>query len=43
MRLLGNLSFAQIGEVLGISEVSARVAFYRAQQKLAACIKKELE
>jgi len=34
LRLLGNLSFRQIGEVLGKSEEWARVTFYRAKLKL---------
>lgn len=38
LRLLGGLSFAQIGEVLSITENRARVTFYRGKEKL----KKEL-
>ena len=43
MRLLGDLPYAQIGEILGISEVSARVSFHRARQKIATIIRKELQ
>ena len=35
MRLSGELSFAEIGEVLGKSENWARTTFYRAKQKMA--------
>ena len=34
LRLTGELAFAQIGAILGKSEVWARVTFYRAKQKL---------
>lgn len=34
MRLTGEFSFAEIGEILGKSENWARVTFYRAKQKL---------
>ncbi|GAA3413480.1 RNA polymerase sigma factor [Paenibacillus hodogayensis] len=34
MRLSGEFSFAEIGEILGKSENWARVTFYRAKQKL---------
>lgn len=34
MRLTGEFTFAEIGEVLGKSENWARVAFYRAKQKM---------
>ena len=34
LRLSGNLSFAQIGEILDKSENWARVTFYRAKEKL---------
>ena len=34
LRLTGELSFSQIGTILGRSEVWARVTFYRAKQKL---------
>lgn len=39
LRLLGNLSFHEIGEVLGRTENWARVTYYRGKEKL----KKELE
>lgn len=39
LRVYGNLSFRQIGEVLGISENTARVTYYRAREKL----RKEME
>lgn len=35
LRLTGELSFSQIGEILGKSETWARVTFYRGKQKLA--------
>ncbi len=35
LRLIGNLSFAQIGEIMGRSENWARVAFYRGKEKAA--------
>lgn len=35
LRLTGELSFAEIGEILGRSESWARVTFYRGKQKLA--------
>ena len=34
LRLMANLSFADIGEVLGKTETWARVTFYRGKQKL---------
>ena len=34
MRLTGEFSFAEIGEILGKSEVWARTTFYRAKQKI---------
>ena len=34
LKLFSNLTFKQIGEVLGKSEVWARVNFYRGKQKL---------
>ncbi len=34
MRLSGEFSFAEIGEILGKSENWARVTFYRAKQKI---------
>lgn len=41
MRLTGELSFAQIGDIMGKSENWARVTFYRGKQKLAKELKKE--
>lgn len=35
LRLVGNLSFAQVGEILGKSENWARVNFYRGKKKIA--------
>ena len=35
MRLTGEFSFAEIGEILGRNENWARVTFYRAKQKIA--------
>ena len=35
MRISGECSFAEIGEIFGKSETWARVTFYRAKQKLA--------
>ena len=35
MRLTGELSFAQIGDIMGKSENWARVTFYRGRQKIA--------
>lgn len=34
LRLTGELSFAEIGDILGISENTARVTFYRGKQKI---------
>ncbi len=34
LRLVGNLSFAQVGEILGKSENWARVNFYRGKRKI---------
>lgn len=34
LRLTGELSFAEIGEIMGKTEVWARVTFYRGKQKL---------
>ncbi len=39
LRIFGNLSFREIGEIMGRSENWARVTFYRGKQKL----RKELE
>lgn len=39
LRIFGNLSFRQIGEVLGMSENATRVTYYRAKEKL----RKEIE
>jgi RNA polymerase sigma factor (sigma-70 family) len=38
-RITGELSFAQIGEILGKSENWARVSFYRSKQKIMKGIK----
>ena len=35
MRLTGELSFAQIGDIMGKTENWARVTFYRGRQKIA--------
>ena len=34
LRMVGNLSFAEIGEILGKTANWARVNFYRAKQKI---------
>ena len=34
LRVMGDLSFKQIGDVIGVSENYARVTFYRAKEKL---------
>ena len=34
LRIMGNLSFAEIGEVLGKTSNWARVTFFRAKQKM---------
>lgn len=34
LRLLGDLSFSEIGEVMGITETNARVTYYRGKEKL---------
>jgi RNA polymerase sigma-70 factor (ECF subfamily) len=39
MRLTGELSFSEIGEILGKSEGWARTTFYRAKQKIMEVIK----
>lgn len=39
MRLFGNLSFREIGDVFGKTENWARVSFYRGKERL----KKEIE
>ena len=39
LRIYGNLSFAQIGEIMGKTEAWARMTFYRGKEKL----RKELE
>ena len=39
LRLLGNLSFRQIGDVLGQTETWARVTFYRAKQAIVKELK----
>lgn len=38
LRLFGDLSFREIGEIVGVSENCARVTYYRGKEKL----KKEL-
>ncbi len=40
LRLIGNLSFGQIGEILGKSENWARVNFYRGKEKIVREAKK---
>lgn len=34
MKVTGEMTFKEIGEILGISEVVARVTFYRGKQKI---------
>lgn len=34
MKIIGNLTFKEIGEILGIKETLARVTFYRGKQKM---------
>lgn len=34
LRLLGDLSFAEIGAIVGITETNARVTYYRGKEKL---------
>ena len=41
LRLLGGLSFAQIGSVMGQSENWARVTYYRAKTKIAKELSEE--
>ena len=41
LRLLGGLSFAQIGSVMGRSETWARVTYYRAKTKIAKELREE--
>lgn len=41
LRLLGNLSFKEIGDIMNKSEVWARVNFYRAKQKMKESDKNE--
>lgn len=41
LRLFGNLSFKEIGEILGKGEVWARVNFYRGKQKIKEVGKNE--
>lgn len=38
LRLAGDFSFREIGDILGQSEVWARVRFYRGKEKLAKMI-----
>jgi RNA polymerase sigma-70 factor (ECF subfamily) len=41
LRLLGSLSFRQIGDVLGQSETWARVTYYRAKQSVVKELKRD--
>ena len=41
LRLLGNLSFAEIGEIMGIGETNARVTYYRGKEKLRKELSKD--
>lgn len=41
LRLVGNLSFAQVGEILGKSENWARVNFYRGKKKIMEEMKRD--
>lgn len=41
LRITGELSFKEIGDILGKSENWARVTFYRAKQRLAEIMQKE--
>ena len=41
LRLSGELTFGEIGEILGRSENWARVTYYRSRERLAARIRKE--
>ncbi len=41
LRLVGNLSFAQMGEILGKSENWARVNFYRGKKKIMEEMKRD--
>ena len=41
LRLVGNLTFAQIGEVMGRSENWARVTFYRGKELIIKEVKKD--
>lgn len=41
LRLVGNLSFAQVGEILGKSENWARVNFYRGKKKIMEEMKQD--
>ena len=34
LRVMGDLSFKQIGDIMNVSENYARVTFYRAKEKL---------
>ena len=41
LRLVGNLSFAQVGEILGKNENWARVNFYRGKKKILEEMKRD--
>ena len=41
LRLSGELTFGEIGEILGRSENWARVTYYRSRERIAAQIRKE--
>ena len=41
LRLIGNLTFAQIGEIMGRSENWARVNFYRGKEMIMREVKKD--
>jgi RNA polymerase sigma factor (sigma-70 family) len=43
LRLMGGLSFREIGDILGRSEVWARVTFFRGREKLLQEVKKDEE
>ena len=41
LRIFGNLSFREIGEIMGRTENWARVNFYRAKEKLKAAVQED--
>lgn len=43
LRLIGDVSFAQIGEIMGKSENWARVTFYRGKKRIIEEMKKNEE